>query len=172
MTRSLISTLFSATCALAFCLATAGTARADIVAVFTGTTASGANTQFNYNIRFTNGQSIRQGEPTELITIYDIPGLVTGSVNFALVPLSISLTSTASTQLLGSTPAGALVTDSPTLQNVTVSFNTSSSVLFPVVTCLIPEGCSFGTLSFASTFSGLNATGQFAGFCCKNCFEA
>ena len=161
MKRSFLSCLFSAACALAFCMTSAVTARADIVAVFTGTSAAaGGNTQFNYDIRLAAGQGIRQGEPTEFITIYDIPGLVTGSVNFAFVPLNISLTSTASAQLLGITPAGATVTDSPTLQNVTVSFNTTT--ISPVVTCLIPEGCRLGTLSFASTFSGLNPAGQFA----------
>ncbi len=133
-------------------------ARADIEARFMGTTPVGSNTQFNYDILLTNNQGIYSGPPTELITLYDIPGYIPGSASMAMSPAS-QLTATTSAQLLGITPVGATVTDLP-LFNVTVSFGTVTDP--GGGGCLDPDGCSLGTLTIVSTFSGLNSSGQFA----------
>lgn len=133
-------------------------ARADIEARFTGTAPVGGNTQFNYDILLTNNQGIYSGPPTELITIYDIPGYVPGSAAMHL-NVGSNLTATTSAQLLGITPVGAMVTDLP-LFNVTVSFGNVDDP--GGYGCLDPDGCPMGTLTFVSTFSGLNSSGQFA----------
>jgi len=133
----------------------AGEARADIVAIFTGTTPAGANTQFNYTIQLIN-QNIQSGAPTELITIYDLPGYISGSVNFVAMGFGTNFIGTTSAQFVGITPAGVVVTDNPTINNVTLQFDTVAGVAG--AGC---ANCSLGTLSFLSSHSNTQS-GQFA----------
>ena len=136
----------------------AAEARADMVAIFTGATPQGANTLFTYDIRLTNGQIIQEGFPGEFITIYDIPGYVPGSVS---IQPRLTLSAMTSAHLIGPTPAGAAVTDDPTLFNIRAIFDLPLS--FSFFSCSDPAaGCSLGTLSFSSSFGGVNPNGQFA----------
>ena len=81
-------------------------------------------------------------------TLYDINGLVPGSQAYT----PISLAGTASSALVGPTPAGVVPVDSPTIPNVSVSFTGTAGV-----------STTLGILSFIDTQPGSNAIiGEFA----------
>lgn len=104
-------------------------ARASLIPAFTGTSPSGANTSFNYNIDFgtigsgaTAEERLQEGN---FITIYDIPGFVSATAGGGF---SVSVQNT------GVTAAGTLPADDPALPNITFRYvgpTVAADTIFP-----------------------------------------
>ncbi|MBV9618220.1 MAG: hypothetical protein JO201_03330 [Verrucomicrobia bacterium] len=110
--------------------------RGDIIPSFTGTTSSGTNTVWNYQIDITSGAVVTAGD---FFTIYDFGPFIAGSnLQPANWTFSSSLTTVA--------PAGTLPPDDPTIANLTWTYTGSTP---------LPES------SIAGLFSVIVATSQF-----------
>jgi hypothetical protein len=98
-------------------IAAVGTAQASFLPAFSGTSAVGPNTQFNYNLVFATAGAaapVERLDPGDFLTIYDIPGFVS-----ATAPASFSV----STQNVGVTALGTSPADDPALVNVTYTYS-------------------------------------------------
>jgi hypothetical protein len=88
-------------------------ARASFIPDFQGTSPSGANTAFNYTLRFATNAGTEQLVSGDFVTVYDIPGLVS-----ATAPAGFNV----SIQNTGINAPLTLVPDSASLPNVTFTF--------------------------------------------------
>ncbi len=93
-------------------------ARADIIPSFTGTTISGPNTVWGYQIDITSDQIVTAGD---FFTIYDFGPFIAGSNS---QPSGWSFSSS----LVGPTPAGINAPDNPNILNLTWTYIGSSNL--------------------------------------------
>src|ERR1700730_7782287 len=102
--------------------------RGDIIPVFTGTSPSGTNTVWGYQIDITTNQQVTTGD---FFTIYDFGPFISGS---NVQPSGWTFSSS----LLTSPPPGINVPDNPSLANLTWTYTGSVT---------IPTGSSVGPFS-------------------------
>lgn len=143
------------------------TVRADIVPTFNVVTPTGGNFEFSYSIDISGGSQIMNeanaqalGRPVgtqhaSFFTIYDFNGYVAGSA-FAPADWDISV------QNVGETPAGQLLTDNPSVVNITFTY-TGATTVGPVTHY---EGT--GVFGADSTNSTTTAFGKYASATLKN----
>jgi len=132
-------------------------ARADIIPSFMGTTISGPNTVWGYQIDITSDQHVTVGD---FFTIYDFGPFIAGSNS---QPSDWSFSSS----LIGPTPAGTNPPDSPNILNLTWTYTGPSALIgigigpFSVMTA----GAQEAPLTRGSFFAaqGTRATGADAG---------
>ena len=145
------------TAILIACLAAVAAVRGDIIPVFTGTSPSGTDTVWGYQIDITSSQQVTTGD---FFTIYDFGPFVAGSNS---QPSNWSFSSS----LVGPTPAGTNAPDSPNILNLTWTYTGPSALIgigigpFSVMTA----GAQEAPLTRASFFAaqGTRATGADAG---------
>jgi hypothetical protein len=132
-------------------------ARADIIPSFTGTTISGPNTVWGYQIDITSDQHVTAGD---FFTIYDFGPFIAGSNS---QPSDWSFSSS----LIGPTPAGTNPPDSPNILNLTWTYTGPSALIgigigpFSVMTAGAQERPLTRDSFFAA--QGTRATGADAG---------
>jgi hypothetical protein len=95
-------------------------ASADITPALASVTPSGSNFSWNYTAAVDSNEDVISG--SSYFTIYDIAGFVSTTA-----PAGWSFT----TQLVGVTPSSQLLTDDPTLINVTFDYTGGGSILGP-----------------------------------------
>lgn len=95
--------------------------KADIIPVFNAITPVTGGYEFSYTASVASGSRVNTGD---YFTIYDFNGYVAGSA-FAPALWSITVGAT------GITPAGQLVTDSPTVLNITFTYTGASTIFGP-----------------------------------------
>lgn len=110
------------------CLVAIAAVRGDIIPVFTGTSPSGPNTVWGYQIDITSDQQVTTGD---FFTIYDFGPFVSGS---NVQPGGWTFSSS----LVGPTPSGVVPPDDPTLLNLTWTYTGSAA---------IPTGSTVGPFS-------------------------
>ena len=104
------------TLALLACFAAITVARGDIIPTFTGTSPSGNNTAWSYQIDITTNAEVTAGD---FFTIYDFGSFVAGS---NIQPAGWTF----STSFLGPTPSGVIPPDDPALANLTWTYTGST----------------------------------------------
>ncbi len=102
--------------------------RGDIIPVFSGTSPSGTNTVWGYQIDITSDQQVTAGD---FFTIYDFGSFITGS---NVQPSGWSFSSS----LITAPPAGVNPPDDPTLLNLTWTYTGATA---------IPTGSTVGPFS-------------------------
>jgi len=110
------------------CLAAVAAVRGDIIPVFTGTSPSGTNTVWGYQIDITSDQQVTAGD---FFTIYDFGPFISGS---NVQPSGWTFSSS----LMTPPPSGTNPPDDPTLLNLTWTYTGSAT---------IPTGSTVGPFS-------------------------
>ena len=110
------------------CLLATAAVRGDIIPVFTGTTPSGSNTVWGYQIDITSDQQVTTGD---FFTIYDFGPFISGS---NVQPSGWTFSSS----LVTAPPSGTNPPDDPTLLNLTWTYTGSAT---------IPPGSNVGPFS-------------------------
>jgi hypothetical protein len=105
--------------------------RGDIIPSFTGATPSSGNTVWAYQIDITSDQQVTSGD---FFTIYDFGPFISGS-NVQPADWTFSFS------LVGTTPAGTLPPDDPSLFNLTWTYTGSAT---------IPTGSTLGPFSVST----------------------
>ncbi len=116
------------TALLVGCLAAIAAARGDIIPVFNGTSPSGTNTVWGYQIDITSDQQVTTGD---FFTIYDFGPFISGS---SVQPSGWTFSSS----LVTPPPAGVNPPDDPSLLNLTWTYTGTTT---------IPTGSTVGPFS-------------------------
>jgi hypothetical protein len=113
----------------------------------------GGNFQWTYVLSIDTAQRIDILN-NSFFTLYDVPGLVTGSSNFTVAATSPLLTEVTTEPFTGQTPVGVSANDSPTIRNISVQFGGTAG-----------PSAILGTLTFLDTFGTESSSpnDQFAG---------
>ena len=122
------------------------TAGASIIVTNTGDTF-GADYLWTYSLDLTNDQEINTNLNSAFSVLYDIPGLVLGTVTTTVANVVLS------TPLVGPTPQNTAPADSPSLYNIVITWNAGVTVG--------PGPVSLGTVSFHDIYGAQNVYGQF-----------
>jgi hypothetical protein len=100
------------------CFVAIAAVRGDIIPVFTGTSPSGTNTVWGYQIDITTNQQVTTGD---FFTIYDFGPFISGS---NVQPSGWTFSSS----LVTAPPAGVTPPDDPTLLNLTWTYTGSATI--------------------------------------------
>ena len=106
------------TALLIACFAVIAAVHADIIPVFTGTSPSGTNTVWGYQIDITSSQQVTTGD---FFTIYDFGPFISGS---NAQPTGWTFSSS----LLTAPPSGTIPPDDPTLLNLTWTYTGTTTI--------------------------------------------
>lgn len=132
-------------------LALGGSAKADLTPIFDTAATNGGQTVFTYHVALSAGSNVAGGSNNQYVTMYDFIGYVAGSATVTGSFSGNNADWVVSEQAIGKTPGQVSPIDSPSLTNISFTWNNSGGIV----------GAVNNVLTFTLTSTNPLAAGQF-----------